>query len=39
MYVYVICLKVKVPQSCLILCDPMAVAWQAPLSMEFSRQE
>ena len=27
-------------QSCLTLCDPMeSVAYQAPLSMEFSRQE
>ena len=26
-------------QSCPPLCDPMTVACQAPLSMEFSRQE
>ena len=26
-------------QSCPFLCDPMMVAPQAPLSMEFSRQE
>ena len=26
-------------QSCLTLCDPWTVACQAPLSMEFSRQE
>ena len=26
-------------QSCLTLCGPMTVAFQAPLSMEFSRQE
>ena len=26
-------------QSCLTHCDPMTVALQAPLSMEFSRQE
>ena len=26
-------------QSCLTLCNPMTVAHQAPLSMEFSRQE
>ena len=26
-------------QSCATLCDPWAVACQAPLSMEFSRQE
>ena len=26
-------------QSCLTLCDPMAVAHQAPLFMEFPRQE
>ena len=32
--------KVLVPRSCLTLCDPMdRVARQAPLSMEFSRQE
>ena len=28
-----------VTQSCLTLCDPWTVAHQAPLSMEFSRQE
>ena len=28
-----------VAQSCLILCGPMTVARQAPLSMGFSRQE
>ena len=33
-------LKVLVAQSCLTLCDPMdCVAHQAPLSIEFSRQE
>ena len=26
-------------QSCSTLCDPMTVAYKAPLSMEFSRQE
>ena len=32
--------KVLVAQSCLSLCDPMDyIACQAPLSMEFSRQE
>ena len=31
--------KVLVAQSCLTLCDPLAVALQAPLSMGFSRQE
>ena len=31
--------KVLVTQSCLTLCDSMEVAHQAPLSMEFSRQE
>ena len=31
--------KVLVAQSCLILCEPMTIAHQAPLSMEFSRQE
>ena len=29
----------KLPQSCLTLCNPMDVAFQAPLSMGFSRQE
>ena len=29
----------KVPQSCPTLCDPCTVAYQAPLSMGFSRQE
>ena len=29
----------SVAQSCLTLCDPMAVAQQAPPSMAFSRQE
>ena len=28
-----------VTQSCLTLCDPMDCAYEAPLSMEFSRQE
>ena len=28
-----------VTQSCLTLCDPRTIAHQAPLSMEFSRQE
>ena len=28
-----------VPQSCLILCNSWNIASQAPLSMEFSRQE
>ena len=28
-----------VTQSCLTLCDPWTIAHQAPLSMEFSRQE
>ena len=31
--------KVLVAQLCPILCDPMVVAHQAPVSMEFSRQE
>ena len=30
---------VSVTQSCLTLCDPMDCSRQAPLSMEFSRQE
>ena len=32
-------LKGEVAQSCLTLCDPMAAAQQAPVSMGFSRQE
>ena len=32
-------MKVLVAQSCLTLVTPWAVAHQAPLSMEFSRQE
>ena len=32
-------MKVKITQSCLTLCDPWTVAYQAPLSMGFSRQE
>ena len=28
-----------IAKSCLILCDPKTVALEAPLSMEFSRQE
>ena len=31
--------KVIVAQLCLTLWDPWTVSWQAPLSMEFSRQE
>ena len=31
--------KVLVTQLCLILCGPIDVAFQAPLSIEFSRQE
>ena len=37
------CMKVKseseVAQSCPTLCDPRTVAYQAPVSMRFSRQE
>ena len=29
----------EVAQLCLTLCDPWTVAYQAPLSMRFSRQE
>ena len=36
MYVKV---KVLVAQSCLTICNPRTVAHQAPLCMEFSRQE
>ena len=31
--------KVLLIQSCLLLCNPMTVAHQAPMPMEFSRQE
>ena len=31
--------KVLVAQSCLTLCNPWTIALQAPLSIEFSRQE
>ena len=34
-----LCVHAKSLQSCLILCDSMDVAHQAPLSMGFSRQE
>ena len=33
------CVHAKLLQSCLTLCDPMTIAQQAPLFMEFSRQE
>ena len=33
------CMCAKSLQLCLTLCDPMDVAWQAPLSTGFSRQE
>ena len=33
------CVVVLVAQLCPTLCDPMDLAHQAPLSMEFSRQE
>ena len=42
LYTYVFiykCMGVLVVQSCPTLCDPWTVACQAPLSMEFSRQE
>ena len=32
-------MKVLATQSCPTLCDPWAAAYQAPLSMEFSRRE
>ena len=32
-------MRAKSLQLCPTLCDPMDVAWQAPLSMGFSRQE
>ena len=34
-----LCMKVLVTQSCLTLCHPWTVSLQAPLPMEFSRQE
>ena len=34
-----VCVYAKLLQSCLTLCGSMNVAWQAPLFMEFSRQE
>ena len=36
---YIFLVVVLVAQSCQTLCDSMAVAHQAPLSMAFSRQE
>ena len=33
------CVCVLLTQSCLTLCDPVTVALQATLSLEFSRQE
>ena len=33
------CMLAKSLQSCLTLCDPMDCSPQAPLSMEFSKQE
>ena len=32
-------MEVLVVQSCLTVCDPWTVAHEAPLFMEFSRQE
>jgi len=34
-----VCQAMEVAQQCPTLCDPMTTACQAPLSMEFSRQE
>ena len=34
-----VCVCVLVAQSCAALCDPVDCSLQAPLSMEFSRQE
>ena len=34
-----VCVRAKSLHSCLTLCDPRTVAYQAPLSMGFSRQE
>ena len=36
---FYMCVVVLVAQLCPTLCDPMDLAHQAPLSMEFSRQE
>ena len=33
------CVRAKLLQSCLILCDPVNRTYQTPLSMGFSRQE
>ena len=41
-YIYIhmhTCVCVLVTQSCLTLCNPWTIVHQAPLSMEFSRQE
>ena len=40
-YIYAVeyCMRAKSLQFCLTLCDPMDVAWQALLSVGFSRQE
>ena len=37
--IYIWKVKVLVTQSCLTVCNPWTVAHQAPLSLEFSRQE
>ena len=39
LYIYVFIYAAKSFQSCPTLCDPWTVTHQAPLSMEFSRQE
>ena len=36
---YKVCTHTKSLQSCLTLCDPWPVAWQAPLAMGFFRQQ
>ena len=37
--IYNVCCCCLATQLCLILCDPWTVAYQAPLSMGFLRQE
>ena len=39
LYLLISCMHAKSLQSCPALCDPWAIAHQAPLSMEFSKQE
>ena len=36
---YILCVRARLLQSCLTLCNPIDCSCQAPLSMGFSRQE